>query len=77
MQPPAQPVAQGPAQEDEGRERQQVAVEDPLEVAGRRAEVAPDLRHRDVHDRRFQERDPRTEDRDRQNPAPLRRAEAD
>ena len=53
---PAHPVAQRTAQEDEGRERQEVAVEDPLEIAGRRAKVAPDLGHA----RRLQPSLPRT-----------------
>ncbi len=76
-QPPAHPVAERAAEEDERRERQQVAVEDPLEVARRRAQVTPDLGHRDVHDGGLEERDPRAEDRDRQDPPPLRRPEAD
>jgi hypothetical protein len=49
--PSAQPVGQAAAGQHEGGEHQQVAVDDPLQVARGGAELGHERRQRDVHDR--------------------------
>ena len=68
---PAAPVAvaERAAEQDQGRKRQQIAVEDPLQPARRRVEVLADRRQRDVDDRPVEKRHPRAEDRDGEHPA--------
>ena len=62
-------VAERPAEQDQRRERQQVAVEHPLQVGGRCAEITTDVRQRDVDDRAVEERQPGAQNRDGKHPA--------
>ena len=65
-------VGERPRVEDEGRERQRVGVDHPLEVGEGRAEVAGDRRQRYVHDRDVeQEHEDRQADDDERPPLPL------
>ena len=47
-------VAEPPAEQQEAAERQQVRVHDPRQRRLREAEIVPDRRQRDVHDRRVE-----------------------
>ncbi len=71
----AEPVAERPAEQDQRRDRQQVAVEHPLQPADPGVEVVADCRQRHVDDGRVQEGDARAEDGGRQHPAASRRRE--
>ena len=51
----AEQVAQPPAEQQEAAEGEQVRVHDPGERRLREAEVVPDRRQRDVHDRAVQD----------------------
>ncbi len=71
---PAPPVAvaERAAEQDQRRERQQVAVEDPLQGARRRVEVAADVGQRDVDDGAVEEREARPQDRATAGPSARR-----
>ena len=62
-------VAERPAEQDQRGERQQVAVEDPLQGAGRCVEVAADVGQRDVDHGAVEEGHPRAQDGDGEHPA--------
>ena len=64
--PLAEDVAQRPADEDQRRERQQVAVGDPLLAREPAAEILLDRRQRDVDDRRVEADHERAHDRGQQ-----------
>ena len=61
-------VAQRPAEQDQRRERQQVAVEHPLQVAGGRVEVTTDVGQRDVDHGAVEEGEAGPQDGDGQHP---------
>src|SRR5262249_44337482 len=69
-------VAERAAEQDQRGQRQQVAVEDPLQRAGAGAEVLADLRQRDVDDGAVEERHPRAGDGNGEQPAPRAVGEA-
>ena len=58
---PPEPVAEGAADEHERGQGEQVAVDHPLQLGQRGAEVAPDGAQRDVDHRPVEDRDPRAE----------------
>ena len=62
-------VAERSAEQDQRGERQQVAVEDPLQRAGRRAEVAADVGQRHVDDGAVEEGHARAQHGDGEHPA--------
>ena len=64
------PVPERAPEQDHRGERQQVAVEDPLQRRRGGMEVTADVRQRDVDHRAVQERHPGAEHGDRQNPSP-------
>ena len=64
------PVAERAPEQDHRGERQQVAVEDPLQRRRGGMEVTADVRQRDVDHRAVQERHAGAEHGDRQNPSP-------
>src|SRR2546426_7774947 len=59
--PQSADVAERSPEEDEGGERQEIRVDDPLQPRERRAELAAERRQGDVHDRAVEERHPRGE----------------
>ena len=63
-------VAERATEQDQGGERQQVAVENPLERARRGTEVAADVRQGDVDDCAVEKGQARAQDGDDQDPAP-------
>ena len=68
-------VAERAAEQDQRREREQVAVDRPLEAGDVGVEVASELRQRDVDDRGLEERDRRAEHGGREHPATARGGE--
>ncbi len=75
--PPAVLVAERAAQQEQRAQRQQVAVERPLQTRQPAAEIVPDVGQRHVDDRRVEERDARAEDGGEDHPPPARRPELD
>ena len=75
--PPAEPVGQRAAEQDERGERQRVAVERPLQPGEVGAQVLADPGERDVDDGRVEHRQAGAEHRRQEHPAPRRLAEAD
>ena len=61
--PPAEAVPERATEQDQARQRQQIAVRHPLELGEGRLEVLADRPQRDVDDRPVEERHPRAEDR--------------
>ncbi len=67
--PPAEPVAERAAEQDQGGEGQRVGVDGPLQARDPRVQVLTDGGQRDVDDRAVDERHPRAEDGGREHPA--------
>ena len=75
--PPAVAVAEAAAEEDQGREGEEVAVADPLQVGEAGVEVLADPDQGDVDDRAVEHGHAGAEDRGRDDAAPGLRGELD